>query len=221
MALQVPKQHLPTIGKILALSDAATTELISALSSATITSEAPALAEKIAGSVPTIQPTDLAEILGTLYSLYHVREFSEVGSSRFLTDLVEGLRSNPDFNLKKAEDASAAKKRFQRLLNVETLNILTKAIRLQRDGERIYCDARIVSDIRPVFGDDVADKPISAVITHTLKLGYHEGGDHKQFFVVLDEQDLIALHEVIARAISKGASLTELLGSADIPRLGI
>jgi hypothetical protein len=220
MPLQIPRQHLPSIGKILQLSDAAIEELISALSSATISAEATAMAEKVAGSVPSIPSEDLTEIIETIYSLYHVREFAEVTRARFIRDLVENLLSNVDFGLTKV-DASTVGKKFQRLLNVKTLNILSKAIRLQRDGERIYCDARIISDIRPVFGDDIEKGPASAVITHTLKLTYHEMGEHKEFFIVLDEQDLISLQETIDRAQSKNATLSDLLKSANIPRLGI
>ena len=178
------------------------------------------MAEKVAGSVPSIPSEDLTEIIETIYSLYHVREFAEVTRARFIRDLVENLLSNVDFGLTKV-DASTVGKKFQRLLNVKTLNILSKAIRLQRDGERIYCDARIISDIRPVFGDDIEKGPASAVITHTLKLTYHEMGEHKEFFIVLDEQDLISLQETIDRAQSKNATLSDLLKSANIPRLGI
>jgi hypothetical protein len=220
MPLQIPKQHLPSVAKILQLSDAAVDELISALSSTTISAEAATMAEKVAGSVSSISSEDLTEILETIYSFYHVREFAEVTRARFIRDLVDNLVSNPDFSLKKA-DAPIVGKRFQRLLNVRTLNILSKAIRLQRDGERIYCDAKIISDIRPVFGDDIEKGPASAVITHTLKLSYHEMGEHKEFFIVLDEQDLVVLQETIGRAQSKKEALNNLLKLANIPRLGI
>ncbi|MGA2596584.1 MAG: hypothetical protein ABSH09_06275 [Bryobacteraceae bacterium] len=220
MALQIPKQNLPAFGKILKLPDAVIDELINALTSTTIAAEAGAMAEKIAGSVPSIPREDLNDIVDTLYSLYHVREFSEVRSARFVRDLVEALLENPDFGLKK-EDASSTGKRFHLLLNVRTLNVLSKAIRLQRDGEHLFCDAKIISDIRPVFGDNLSEGPISAVITHTLKLAYHEGGDHKEFFIVLDQQDLISLFEIIDRAHEKDEALVRLLQKSGVPRLGI
>jgi chemotaxis protein CheY-P-specific phosphatase CheC len=220
MALQIPKEYLPAIGKILKLSDAAVEELINAMSSATITAEAAGMAEKITESVPSIPYEDLVDIVQILYSLYHVREFSEVRPARFVRDLVETLLLNPDFGISKS-DASPTGKRFQRLLNVKTLNTLSKAIRLQRDAEHIYCEAKIISDIRPVFGDNVKQRPLSAVITHTLKLGYDQLGEHKEFFIVLDEEDLGALQSVVERAKAKGQTLTEILNAARIPRLGI
>jgi hypothetical protein len=176
MPLSIPREYLPAIGKVLKFSDASTEELIKALSSATICAQPTDMAKKIAGLTPSIPSEDLTDIIDALYSLYHVREFSEATPSRFLIDLIETLRRNPDLGLKKAEDVARARAQFKQLLNIGTLNTLSKAIRLQRGGERLYCDAKILSDIRPVFGADISKGPISAVITHTLELGYHEGG---------------------------------------------
>lgn len=219
--LYIPDEHLPAIGKILKLSDAAATDLIDALSSASIASTAPDMAKQIAPKISGISLADLTEIVDLLYALYHVREFSEVRRARFLQDLIESIRTNPDFNLQKREDAPRLRKRFQRLLNIQPLNTLSKAIKLQREGERLYCSAKIVSDIRPIFGEDITSRPVSAVITHTLKIGYHEGGEHRDLFLVLDEQDLGRLQEVIERAKSKGQTLAELLNDTGLPRLGL
>jgi hypothetical protein len=222
MPLQLPKENLPALAKIIKLSDAEVDELINALTSSTIAAEARAMSEKVAGSVPTIPREDLDAIMETLYSLYHVREFSEVRPARFLRDLVDALLQNPDFGLKKTgDDPSHVGKRFQRLLDVKTLNVLSKAVRLQRDAERIYCGAKILSDIRSVFSDDISEGPISAVITHTLKIAYHQDGDHKEFFIVMDQQDLINLGETVERAHEKEEALTNLLKQLELPRLGI
>jgi hypothetical protein len=114
MPLTIPGEYLPSIGKILKLSDASTEELINALSSTTICAEAPAMAQKIADLAPSIPPQDLTDIVDVLYSLYHVREFSEVAPSRFLIDLAETLRRNPDFGLATPPDVAHARARFKR-----------------------------------------------------------------------------------------------------------
>ena len=38
-----------------------------------------------------------------------------------------------------------------------------------------------MTDIRSIFIPD-SDQPAAAVICHSLKLAYHEGGDLKEFF---------------------------------------
>jgi hypothetical protein len=60
-----------------------------------------------------------------------------------------------------------------------------------------------------------------AVITHTLDLEYHKGAELKEFFVVLDSQDLLALKEVLDRAITKDKTLRLLLKNNKVAHLGI
>jgi hypothetical protein len=104
-----------------------------------------------------------------------------------LRDLIQTLKSSNDASLVVTDlkEVEKLKARFEKLLGIENIGLLSKAMRLQRDGERLFCDAKTLSDIRPVFHDDASSAPAGGVITHTLKLGYREGGEHKEFFIVL------------------------------------
>lgn len=221
MALPIPQRYIPAMNKIRNLSDSAVQELVQGLDSSSITSEAKKLYEHIAPQVPSVPIDDLKAIVDLIYSLYQVREFSNLKKSSFLNELIEGVRECAEPKVSENEVPSL-RDRFQRLLSIETLNIISKAINLQRDGERLYCEAAILSDVRPVFGEDVESKPVAAVITHTLKLTYHEiGGKHREFLVTLDEEDLHKLKSVIERARLKAETLDKLLKDSGIPRLGI
>ena len=223
MALQIPKQHLPAIIKIRQLPDATADQLITALASFPPTPEAGKMSKQIASQVPGILPEDLKDIVDTLYALYYVREFSEVRASRFLRDLVQTLKSSTDTNLVVSDPAEVEKlkTRFEKLLGIENISLLSKAMRLQRDGERLFCDAKTLSDIRPVFHNDASSAPAGSVITHTLKLGYHEGGEHKEFFIVLEGGDLESLKEVVDRALSKETTLQKLLADAGLQDMSV
>src|SRR5882724_6916138 len=210
MALNIPSRYLPVMNKIVKLPDAAVDELIKALEDSSVTSKPDELAALIADRVPSIPKDDLTSILDGAYALYHVREFSEISRSKFLNELVDGIREQSKPQIPESEKPRLLA-RFQRLLKIEKLETISKAIKLQRDVERIYCESRIISDIRPVCGDDVDVRPEAAVITHTLKISYHENGDHKEFFVVLDGVDLEGLYETVERAKSKSETLTKFL----------
>ena len=222
MPLDIPQEHRATIGKIVALSEENIAQLISAISSVKIRSTPSEMSDAIRNQVTLINSDDLAAIVETLYSLYHVREFSEVRADRFVTDIVDSVLKDEKLGARQ-EDIPHLRETFRRLLNIDTLNALTKAIKLQRDGERIYCDSRIITDIRPVFSGEVSDAPSSAVIRHTLKIGYHRDGDgpHQTFYVAMDETDLHSLIEDIGRAIEKSETLTKVLKEGQIARLGI
>jgi hypothetical protein len=220
MALQVPNRYIPMLNSVRNLSQPAAAELLRALGSAQVTASPKEMVSNIAESVPSVSREELEKILEVLYSLYHVREFSELNRNSFLSELVESVRENANPKIPD-EELPIIRQRFKDLLGLKTLESISKAIGLQREEERIYCEAKIISDIRPVFGNDVKLKPVAATITHSLKISYHENGDHKEFYIVLDEVDLNELAEVIKRAKTKANTLTQVLSGAGIPRLGI
>jgi hypothetical protein len=219
MALPIPPPYLPRINKVRNLEASALGELIKALSSSTLTANSEAMTAQIAGSVPGIPIEDLTEIVDLVYALYHVREYSELNWGDFFREFMDGVKKQADPPVTPEEVKSVAEK-FKQLLRIENLEGITKAISLQREGERLYCGAKILSDIRPVFGQEVNSMPVAGIITHTLKLNYHENGKHKSIFVVLDEEDLMNLRSVIERAEAKAKTLDAFL-STKVPRLGV
>jgi len=221
MALRIPNEHIPGMVKIYGLPDPMANGLIDALGAASIVPQPQEMAAQIAENVPTIPIEDLAVIVRTVYSLYYARGFSDVSPSRFLGELVDAVFDIPEIRAAKSGDETAVRDRLKRLLNIKSLGMISKASRLQREGERLYCEAMILSDIRPIFGDDIASGPGSAVLTHTFKLSYHGDEGHRDFFVVLDGEDLKALGEVVDRAQAKDESLRKALRGASIPDLGI
>ena len=217
MAIQIPKRHIPTLAKIQLLSDDDVDRLKAALEVAIPKRDAEEMALQLASMVPGIPPQDLVSIIDTVYSLYHVREFSEVSNTRFLNDLVHAMRTAdllPD-----KQDVKEIRGRLQKLLGIENIRILSKALKLQREGERLFCGAQILSDLRSIFSEDVGVKPSAAVVSHTLKLSYHEHGQHKEFFVILEKDDLEALKEVVERAQAKEETLGNVLEDAGIQNL--
>jgi hypothetical protein len=134
---------------------------------------------------------------------------------------MEGFQNVPELAVEKSEIPKLRKK-FEKLLNNETFNLLSKAKRLQRDGERLYCDAKIISDMRPVFGAEPTIRPTGAVVTHTLKIIYHKGeGAHGECHIILDSIDLDALSSIISRAQAKDRTLRNLLKEIRLSDLGL
>jgi len=137
MPFVIPKRYVPALVKICRLSDAAAEELIQALESTTVTPDSDAMALRITEHVPSIPLDDLKLILDAVYSIYLVREFVEAGRNRFKRELFEAMRDSNDPELSvPASEAPFVKERFEKLLSIGALDTLSKAIRLQREGER-------------------------------------------------------------------------------------
>lgn len=100
------------------------------------------------------------------------------------------------------------------ILGLENLNTLAKAYDLLTENVHIFSRARILSDIRPIFGDDVLSRPSAAIITHTLNISFHAGGERQEFSVSLDSKDVQQFIEVLKRAEEKCMILRDSVSSA-------
>lgn len=219
--LTIPERYRRGLLKLLSLADPDLDQLVEALQSAPISANLEEIREAVARHVSVITPQDLGEIVKALFSLYVVRAQSEVSLNRFAADIMEALQEiDLPPNIRSEDDVAAKTRRaLQRVLEIEPLNLVSKAIGLQGEHARTFCDARVLTDLRPVFSSDPAASPVGMVITHTLKVEYHEGGDHREFFIALDADDIKTLSEVLARAGAKAASLDGLLVGCGIRNL--
>lgn len=67
----------------------------------------------------------------------------------------------------------------------------------------VYKQSHILTQIRPVFLNDLAIKPQHAVIMHELRISYTEGEEDRNIHVSLDATRLAELQQVIERALVK------------------
>jgi hypothetical protein len=114
------------------------------------------------------------------------------------------------------DDCVAFKRRLSDLLSTDVFSIGAKALVLSREQERTFCRARIITDIRPVFGADVTQQPKAAVLIHTFRISYHEGNLLRDFYVLLDSEDIEALRELLDRADAKAKSLESVIKAANV-----
>jgi hypothetical protein len=220
MALPIPKRHLEGLNLLIGLPDSDASSLLKALESAKITSGSEEMASRIAEKVRSIPVESLRKITALLYGLYHVREFSALNPNDFLRELMDAVKEHSDRKISN-DEFPAIRQWLRSFMRIKTLENLSKAVVLQQRYERVFCEAKITSDMRPVFGDDIESTPVGAVISHILKISYHEEGKHRQFYVALDQFDLGELEKAVKRAKAKNDTLENVLDKSDIPRLGI
>lgn len=221
MPWQIPRNDLLAIFKINDLSDESIKELSNALATAPMRNDIDDMVESVAENVSSILFDELANIMGTLETLYHIRDVANVELSVFIDDILEGVEySNYDDIESQQVEPSSLKRKLESLLNIKTLKLVSKSNLIQRDGERLYCESKILSDIRPIFEDDISVKPSGAVLIHTLKIIYHLGRDRQEFHIMLNSEDLEALYDVIVRAQTKEETLKGLMKDANLENLG-
>lgn len=130
-------------------------------------------------------------------------------------EIAKGVAASSDLELDQT-DRATVEPYLQRLVAAEAIRSTARAVDLQTDHERLYHDARVLTDIRPVFGGNPDEAPTGAVVNEVLKLEYWEGNEFKHVYVALDRNDLVQLKKVIDRAITKTDALRATLDSAGL-----
>lgn len=150
--------------------------------------------------------SDFATVGEALVSMYGVKSNSDLPLEEFVSGVADSLEEVPDPHLRLLpSQREEFTQKLTVLLNSDMFAISAKLSDLRTENERIFCHARILTDLRPVFGKDVNDGVVAMLLTHNLKISFHAAGrkgDH-EIFVSMDTEDLEELRKTIERAQTK------------------
>lgn len=177
------------------------------------------LTSAVAQKVPTHLRQDVETILRSVFSLSVFLADQETPLSENLANLSSAMQSSgdPELLLTDAEKPEF-EARLTKLLGVRSVRMSAKVQSLRLEYLNTFHDAMILTDMRPVF-DKPEERPVGFALSYTLKVTYHEAGEHKEFYVMLDAADLEIMKKALERAEIKAASLKSVLKSASMPDL--
>jgi hypothetical protein len=229
--ITIPERYRAGVAKIGGLDDPTVLLIRSALDAvigSVEASDVPAIGERpdsvaataLASIAPTIAEADFKQIADTLNALYGVRSSRDVPVEKFAEDVADAMESlEKPLRLEPARRSEFVSK-LTILLSAEVFGIVSKAWDLRTDDERVFCHARIITDLRPVFGQNVESGPKAMVVVHLLKLAFHRGSErHQEFYVSLDGDDLTTLRNLIDRAEEKAKTLKSCI--KDVKLFGV
>ena len=201
----IPEVQRPPLNKLRTIPVALFQELLSAL-------------EKSPFNVPTVHglsDEDIAEMKDAISELYRVREFFNVDVPEFAAGIADGLHEAVNFP---AGEISAFRDRLEKVLTTTPLSIAAKATSLKAEYERRFCNARMLTDARPIYVDTPSSRPDAVMITHTLRITFHDDtGAMRETYITMDDNDLITLRELVDRAEEKAKSLQSVFSAASVP----
>lgn len=210
--LKIPSEYDEGIALIKSLSLSDVERVVEVLKGARPSSDAEEIVQMLSPTLASVPEENVREFAGTLYSLYLFRAHSDVSINQFIEDLCDAMMEsdNPKVRTTKADELIDLKKKFMALLTVRPLSTLSKAHGLRYEFANVFWDAKVVSDIRPVWEDDARKPPQGVVLTQTLKLEYHYAGGHGELYVCLDDHHIDKLISVLKRAQEKRSTLRSL-----------
>jgi hypothetical protein len=126
-------------------------------------------------------------------------------------DIAERLSQSSDLELD-PPSRDNLRSRAAEILATPVYETTAVATDLQTQNARNYQSARIVTDVRPIFQEDVEAPPTGAVIVETLQIQtWTRDGGSELIFVSMDETDLKQLKATIDRALSKTDTLKKFI----------
>lgn len=220
--IKIPQEQLSGFRKLVALNNESAQDITAALKE-----EFPGLSDsealtEIVSRAANIPSPDASEIAQVLTALYMLRARRETSIPEFVEDVILALDESGDEELELPEEKrSRFKQQLAELLSVEAFSTESKAVDVQFENDRTFYGARIVTDVRPLFGPDPEEPPTGAVIVHMLKITYRERNRTRDLFVSLDTNDLSTLTNVIDRANSKAENLKSFLTESGLPYISL
>jgi hypothetical protein len=215
----IPAPYRAGFAKIKRLSPTELESLATALEDVPATGRLKGLTTAVAQLVPSLRRQDVDSILRTLFSLSVLLTDEETPLSENLSSLTGAMQASDNRELALSDEERVEfEKRLERLLTIKGVALASKVRRLELEYPNTFHDAIILTDIRPVF-DKPEKRPVGCSISHTLRITYHQDGDHKEFYVVMDSEDLEAIKKVLQRAEAKESSVKSFLKSVNLDDL--
>lgn len=221
-SLTIPETYEDGFIKLAMLESSVRDRLIEAVSTGPMVLRPSILSSQIASKLDgSVSGDDLEEIIEALASVYYISEDFE-DKDQFGKELVRAIEDSLPKGVSLPEgDREHFTEQLSKLLDIDSLRIASKALFLQHEYAHAFCSARVMTDIRPIFGSSPEKPPKAALIVHTLRLSYHEGTDLKHFYIAMDSDELAELMYVLDRADSKAGSLKTVLDAANLPRVDL
>lgn len=207
--LQVPPMYVPLLADLLTLPPEAMKNLRDSLQEAQPSLAFEKLADVLSERV-SIDAPRARRIIDLLSSLNVAREGLGTHQEEFIAELRAAMEQSDREDLH-TSDWTSFEELLREALSVDnSLSLSSKAADVLTDHPRLFWYARTLTDLRSVFRAEVEQSPAAMVIVHTLKIGYREASDNREFFIALDSVDVKELIGQLERALAKEESLKAL-----------
>ena len=207
--LKIPTEEYSVLKRLAELSEDAFASFVTTLQELEpkiVEMDLARLSKSVAEKVTAIPATEARAFMRTLAGLIVLRDSGRRTVDELVADLSETLDSDKskEFPLEKT---TILTQRIAHFLKASSgISLFAKAMSVIHEQDRIYCGAKILSDLRPIF-QNTPEEVSAAVVIHTLNISYHQDGEHKEFYAAMTPSEIGKLKEVIERAEKKSRAL--------------
>jgi hypothetical protein len=205
---RIPPAHREAVAALRDMSDEQFDALKTGLAEASPFAGSSGLTAQVTGQ-NDLESSTVRSIVLVLLSLYTQLKFH--GWTK--EDLATGVSLSEDLPPSdgKSDASDKLAKRLEDLLDLESVVTTARALDLVTENEHLFHSARVLTDIRPVFGEDPKQPPSGALVAETLKVEYFDEGTIHSLFLSLSRGELQNLRDTVDRALMKSDTVHDLL----------
>lgn len=208
----IPNSVRPGLKVLLSLTPEQASSLVHSLKTLPLDLTMDDLVTTLSATLAPIKQADHRKLITAVFSLYTLQSRRETQSEQTASDVVDAATKLAEFRpLVSGDVRQSAIDVMTKVLNIDEVQQRIKMLDVTNQYERRFHDIRILSDIRPVYGDNPAEPPSQLHVMHTIKLSFHDETSIKDIYVSVHPQDLPKLTEAIERAEAKQRSLQILI----------
>jgi hypothetical protein len=204
----IPTPYISVFENMVKIPDNELEKFAQAISETEIGDSVESIMARTDGLITSFSRMQTHGIIAALISVVEIFENAKRNIEVFSKEFSESyLVSNPEAT---QEDVETLKRNLSILLKAfDNIRITSKARDVMTTNSANFRDARIISDIRLVFDDDLQESEKLAVVVHDLSIDHYKDGKKKTFFASMDLSDLKKLKDVLDRAILKDSVIRE------------
>lgn len=144
-------------------------------------------------------------IVSILWRFVIIKQRLGLTNENFFNTLILSLKGTDQWNDEDAKHLEEKWKYISKVISPDSsLGSGAKAAELMLEQHLLFCKARVLTDVRPVF-DEKAEHIETFVPFHTLSIKYHKGSEnkHREMHFAMDLKDIINLRDQLSRAEQK------------------
>ncbi len=185
--------------------------IVSALGNATPCLRLTDLRDRVQAAILSAAPDELglAEAIIALAVTFSRLEFnSELPEKDLLQSLATAVAKEEVLD---PEDTKRLRDRLVDISRLPVIRVSTKSTTLQVAHDRVFNSSKIVTDLRPVFGEPVSSGELLFLVIHHLHITAMRNGAIEEVYFSMDDKDLDMLGDAVERARTKAGVLRAAL----------
>ena len=211
---ELSRTVISVVKRLSALNISSFNSLRGAVAGAKLTFSIDELVQQVYKKVDSVDTEQVEGTLHTLLSIYSAHRDSKLDWDELFAKFSRSLGDE----LSKEELETAIVRLRELIESGDSIQLISKAMDVCNERDKVFQSSRILTDVRPIFRDDEHRLALgAAAVVHSLKIEYRHGPNLDEMYFALDDDDLNKLAKDIRRAKEKSKQVHELLKTSNLP----